>query len=66
MKKFIDLVPQKTKSISPVAYNRLSEKERSNIESCRFIPPKLGSNSFGRFVLTLKRPVYSFEHGESE
>lgn len=66
MKNFIDLTPQKQKAISAAAYLDLTPKEKSNIEFCRFVPPKIGSSVFGKFILTLKQPVYSFEHGETK
>ncbi len=66
MKDFFDLTPKKQKTISPKAYLDMTPREKSNIETCRFAPPTIGSSSFGKFVLTLKQPVYSFEHGQAE
>ncbi len=66
MKSIIDLTPKKQKAITPKEYLALSPREKNNVEVCRFIPPTIGGASFGAFVVTLKQPVYVFEHGETK
>ena len=37
---------------------KMSDSQRENIKYCNIIPPKLGSNSFGKIKVIHKRPVY--------
>ena len=45
--------------ISAKSFLSLSDKEKRNIKSCEFIPPAIGDNNFGKFVITMKYPVYT-------
>lgn len=64
MKNIIDLIPHKKKRVSPAGFLRLTPKEKRNIQATQFVPPAIGSESFGEFVITWKTPVYAVEHGE--
>lgn len=55
---FIDLLPKREKVVRPEEFLTMSAKERSNIQSSRFVPPSLGSRDFGHFVVVLRHPVY--------
>lgn len=64
MKDIIDLIPKRTKTLSPKKFLRLTAKERADIKSSRFVPPKLGEEGFGKFVVIVKNPEYCLVDGE--
>lgn len=53
------LTPQKDRLTSPETYlaEMSKDKTRRNIESVRFIPPKIGGEGFGSFQIRYKIPV---------
>jgi len=59
MKNIIDLTPRRTKVVRPDEFLDMTPEERSNAKKVTFCPPKLGDKDFGKFVVTLKQPVYS-------
>lgn len=50
--------------LSPQAFIRLFEKERSAIQSAKFIPPALGSNNMSGRVQVKFKPGY--KHGTKQ
>ncbi|WP_150051280.1 MULTISPECIES: hypothetical protein [Methylomonas] len=54
MKKIRTLKPIKYRIVSPEELVSLVETRRNKIESTRFVPPKVGENSFGRFRVEFK------------
>jgi hypothetical protein len=54
MKKIRTLKPVKYRIVSPEEFVTLVETRRSKIESTRFVPPKIGANSFGSFRVEFK------------
>lgn len=61
MKNVTDLIPGKRRTLSPEEFLKLNTAEKRNVESCRYVPPTLGSSGFGRFVAVLRHPVYSID-----
>ena len=59
MGKTIDLRPRDKMILSPKEYVAISAKDRRNIRSTHFVPPEIGANNFGYFVVKLKSPIYS-------
>ena len=64
MKDIIDLIPKRTKVVRPEEYLAMSTEERLEAKRVTFVPPTIGGNDFGYFVLTLKNPVYCLADGE--
>lgn len=64
MKDTIDLLPKRKKVVRPEDYLSMTTEERANVKTSRFIPPTIGGSDFGRFVITLKNPVYCLADGE--
>ena len=64
MKDAIDLIPKRTLAVRPEKYLKMSAEERSEAKKVTFVPPALGGNDFGHFVLTLKHPIYCLDDGE--
>lgn len=64
MKNIIDLLPKRTKVVGPKAFLNMSAEDRSNTQKVTFIPPKMGSENFGHFVVTLKHPIYTLADAE--
>lgn len=58
MTKTALLVPKKVRNVSAKQY--LNEAKKSlvsnNIENVTFVPPKIGSGSYGSFQITYKTP----------
>lgn len=52
--KIKTLKPVKSRVVSAEEYQTLIDKRRDNIESSRFIPPKIGGKGFGKFQVTFK------------
>ncbi len=50
-------IPIKEEVILPDEFIKLVESQRDNIESSKFIPPKIGDSSFGEMSVTYKHPV---------
>jgi len=48
------LKPVKSRVVSADEYLIIVESRKSNIESSRFIPPKIGGSGFGKFKVTFK------------
>jgi hypothetical protein len=46
--------------LSPREFVRLIEKDRSSIESARFIPPKLGSDDISGYVRVVLKPGHKY------
>ncbi len=44
----------KSRIVSADEYLVISSKKKDNIESTRFIPPKIGGKGFGKFKVTFK------------
>ena len=44
----------KSRIVSADEYLVISSKKKDNIESSRFIPPKIGGKGFGKFKVTFK------------
>lgn len=44
----------KSRMVSADEYQIIIETRKGNIESSRFIPPKLGDKGFGKFKITFK------------
>lgn len=40
-----------TKLVTAEEYLQIVAKQRQNIKRTKFIPPKLGTNSFGKFLI---------------
>jgi hypothetical protein len=66
MKSNIDMIITKERMISPKFFLSLSDKEKRNIESCEFVPPVIGQNNFGKFVINIKNPVYTIYHDKTQ
>jgi hypothetical protein len=66
MKRFIDLIPSRKKTVSPSDFLKMTEAEKRNVKSAKFVPPNVGSKSFGSFVIILKTPVYSIGSAEGK
>lgn len=60
MKNILDLISLNKYTVSPKKFLLLSKDEKRNIESCEFVPPKIGSKKFGHFIITLKNSVYTY------
>jgi len=54
----IDLNPLYNILVTPEGLIEMYEKDRENIERVRFVPGRLGSNFFGQFLVSRKRPIY--------
>lgn len=50
--KIRSLKAVKSRMVSADEYQIIIETRKSNIESSRFIPPKLGDKGFGKFKIT--------------
>ncbi|MCJ1952427.1 hypothetical protein MUB13_26585 [Pseudomonas aeruginosa] len=48
-----DAIPTNRRSFTAEEFVHLSKKERDDIKSVRFIPPKIGSEGFGSFDVEL-------------
>ena len=46
--KVIDLVPVTRESLTPAEFLKV-EKKKDAIKSVRFVPPRIGDGTFGRF-----------------
>ncbi|NCU19596.1 hypothetical protein EOM89_02415 [Candidatus Falkowbacteria bacterium] len=64
MKSIIDLVPKRTKILPPEDYLGMTPADRANVKSSRFVPPTVGSDDFGMFIITLKNPTYCLADGK--
>lgn len=51
------LMPMTSKNMKPEEFVALTDKQRQNISSVRFAPPKIGSNNFGYIHVQFKTPV---------
>lgn len=60
MDDILDLYPRRTLSLNPEEYLAMSPPQKSNVRTTRFSPPRLGDDDFGRFIVMLKTPEYSF------
>ena len=60
MDDILDLYPRRTVSLNPEEYLTMSPAQKSNVRTTRFNPPRLGDDDFGRFIVMLKTPEYSF------
>lgn len=49
--------------ISPEEYLKLTDADKTNIESCKIIPPNLGDNNFGKIEVSYKYPIYKDMYG---
>lgn len=49
------LRPIKTEQVTAIQFLIITEKS-NNIEKSRFIPPRVGSNDFGKFEITYRIP----------
>lgn len=61
---FIDLLPKREKVMKPADFLNMSAEERANVKGSRFVPPAVGGDDFGRFVVILRHPVYSASDAE--
>jgi len=52
--KIRNLKPVKSRLVSSDEYLVIVSTRKNNIESSLFIPPKIGSNNFGKFKITFK------------
>lgn len=52
--KIRTLKPVKSRVVSADEFLVISSVRKGNIESSRFIPPKIGEKGFGRFRVTFK------------
>lgn len=52
--KIKTLKPVKSRVVSAEEYQTILDKRRDNIESSRFIPPRIGGKGFGKFQVTFK------------
>jgi hypothetical protein len=50
-------MPTSTKSMKPEEFVALTDKQKENIESSRFVPPTIGSKNFGHVQVKFKTPV---------
>lgn len=57
------LVPVRQETMNPAQYLEAVKTDRSNIEQVRFIPPKLGDGTFGKFVVTYRFMKLRPTHG---
>jgi len=60
--KTINTLRKDNKFVSPGDFINMSESEKSNIKTVKIVPPRLGSNDFGKLKITYKIPVYEFAH----
>lgn len=58
MKSLIETTRIDTEFLSIEKFMTLSEKDKSNIQSLRIIPPTLGGNGFGKVAVKYKIPRY--------
>lgn len=66
MQNIIDLIPVYSKKLTSEQYLKISDEERRNIDSCRFVPPTIGDRNFGFFSVKLKDPVYFVPNGQGK
>lgn len=45
-------------TVDPEEYLRLLKTDKKNIKKTEIVPPQIGENGFGRFIVTLTTPVY--------
>ena len=50
-------VPTLTELMRPNEFVELTQRQKDNIETCKFVPPSLGDTHFGRVQVTYKTPV---------
>ena len=59
MQRIIAIQGQTTKVLTPEAFVSLSDKERVKFSHIEFVPPRIGSKGFGKFVAKFKDPIYT-------
>ena len=61
----ISMSPQRFQVVTPEEYIKIYNQNSANILSVRIIPPRIGSNNFGKILIEWKNPVYaSFDEFE--
>lgn len=61
-KEIILAAPVKEEDVSPEEFLRMDEHEKANIKESRIIPPKLGSNGWGKIHISYNFPVYKTKY----
>jgi len=61
MKAFdsLELLPIREQDLSLEKFRNTLAHDSSNIDRSFFVPPKLGSNSFGKIHVVYKSPIYT-------
>ena len=63
----ISLAPLRFQVVTPEEFIEIYNERSSEILSAKIVPPKLGSNDFGKILVEWKNPVYAplseFEEG---
>jgi len=54
----LDFWEQSTQTVSAEELLEILEKQSHDVESVRFIPPKLGDKHFGKFKIKRRIPYY--------
>lgn len=54
----LEAVPRTKEFISLEEFLALTDADRSEFESVRIVPPKLGRKGFGKMLVVRKNPVY--------
>jgi len=57
------LLPVRVERLPASRFLEMAERERANIARSRFIPPAIGSRSFGTFEVQYRLPVLRRMHG---
>jgi len=61
----ISMSPQRFQVVTLEEYIKIYNENSVNILSVRIIPPRIGSNNFGKILIEWKNPVYA-SFGEFE
>lgn len=51
------------RKLSAQDYLQTLEKQPNRVREARFVPPKIGSKSFGHFEVNLNKPLYEVALG---
>jgi hypothetical protein len=62
--KTIEMMPTLQETISLQDFVRLTEEEKTRIESVQIQPPLVGRKGFGRVIVTYKSPIYKLLYGK--
>ena len=54
----IDFYPHSSEEMEPMEFLNLVQDGKRSIESVKILPPRMGSNDFGRIKVIFKTPVY--------